>query len=57
MAGQGPRNGIPYQGINVVLLWIEASLKGYASPKWMTFKQAQAVGACVRKGENGSMVV
>ena len=50
-------NGIPYQGINVVLLWIEASLKGYASPTWMTFKQAQAVGACVRKGEKGSMVV
>lgn len=50
-------NGIPYQGINVVLLWIEASFKGYASPTWMTFKQAQAVGACVRKGEKGSMVV
>jgi antirestriction protein ArdC len=50
-------NGILYQGINVVLLWIEASLKGYASPTWMTFKQAQAVGACVRKGEKGSMVV
>ncbi len=50
-------NGIPYQGINVVLLWIEASLKGYASPTWMTFKQAQEVGACVRKGEKGSMVV
>jgi len=50
-------NGIPYQGINVVLLWIEASLKSYVSPTWMTFKQAQAVGACVRKGEKGSMVV
>ncbi len=50
-------NGIPYQGINVVLLWIEASLKGYASPTWMTFKQAQVVGAYVRKGEKGSMVV
>lgn len=50
-------NGVPYQGINVVLLWIEASLKGYASPVWMTFKQAQAAGASVRKGEKGSMVV
>lgn len=50
-------NGVPYQGINVVLLWIEASLKGYSSPTWMTFKQAQAAGACVRKGEKGSMVV
>lgn len=50
-------NGILYQGINVLLLWIEASLKGYSSPTWMTFKQALAVGGCVRKGEKGSMVV
>ncbi|NPD70357.1 DUF1738 domain-containing protein (plasmid) [Lichenicola cladoniae] len=50
-------NGIPYQGINVVLLWIEASLKGYRSTTWMTFKQALAAGGCVRKGEKGSMVV
>ncbi len=50
-------NGIPYQGINVVLLWLEAAAKGYVSPTWMTFKQAQAAGGCVRKGEKGSMVV
>lgn len=50
-------NGIPYQGINVLMLWTEAVAKGYASPIWMTFKQALALNANVRKGEHGSLVV
>jgi antirestriction protein ArdC len=33
-------NGIPYQGINVLMLWSEAMEKGYASPIWMTYRQA-----------------
>ena len=50
-------NGIRYRGINAVLLWTEAMHKGFASPVWMTFKQAQLQGAHVRRGERGSMVV
>src|ERR1022692_4478109 len=50
-------NGIPYRGMNVLLLWGEAIAKGYATPIWMTFKQAQELGANVRKGEHGSLVV
>jgi antirestriction protein ArdC len=50
-------NGIPYRGVNVLILWGEALGKGYSSPVWMTFKQALALGASVRKGEHGSMVV
>src|SRR5579862_2541536 len=50
-------NGIPYQGINVLMLWSEAIEKGYASPIWMTLKQAVALNARVRKGEHGSLVV
>ncbi len=50
-------NGQPYQGINVVMLWSEAVSRGYAAPIWMTFKQAQELGAFVRKGEHGSLVV
>jgi antirestriction protein ArdC len=50
-------NGIPYRGINVVELWSAAVLKGYAAPIWMTFKQAQELGAHVRKGEQGWQVV
>jgi len=50
-------NGTPYQGVNILLLWGEAVEKGYAAPIWMTFKQAQELGAHVRKGERGSLVV
>jgi antirestriction protein ArdC len=50
-------NGVPYQGINVIVLWAEAMAKGYATPIWMTFKQAITLGANVRKGEKGSLVV
>lgn len=50
-------NGEAYRGINVLMLWGEAVAKGFTAPIWMTFKQAQALGAHVRKGEQGSLVV
>ena len=50
-------NGIPYQGINVLMLWSAAVAKGYAAPIWMTFRQAMELGAHVRKGEEGCLVV
>ena len=49
--------GEPYGGINVILLWMEAVAGGYASPSWMTYKQAQAFGGQVRRGETGAPVV
>ena len=49
--------GTPYRGINILLLWGEATAKGYGSNKWMTFQQARLLGAHVRKGEHGSLVV
>lgn len=33
-------NGIPYCGINIVMLWMEALERGYCAPIWMTLKQA-----------------
>lgn len=51
-----PRNfltGQPYQGINVFLL----GMQRYASPWWLTFRQAQEMGGSVRKGEKGSLIV
>lgn len=50
-------NGVPYQGINVLMLWSEAVAAGYAAPIWMTYRQAQELGGHVRKGEKGSLVV
>jgi len=50
-------NGMPYNGINVLMLWGAAIEGGYCSPFWMTFKQAKEFGAHVKKGERGSLVV
>ena len=50
-------NGTPYRGVNVLLLWVEAFEKGYSASLWMTYKQAEALGGQVRKGERGTMVV
>ena len=49
--------GEPYTGINVLLLWLEAVTAGHQSPTWMTYKQAQALGGQVRRGEKGSPIV
>ncbi|QOZ24129.1 ArdC family protein [Bradyrhizobium sp. CCBAU 51753] len=50
-------NGLPYNGINVLMLWSAAIEHGYSAPIWMTFKQANELGAHVRKGETGTLVV
>lgn len=50
-------NGLPYSGINVLMLWLAAEEHGFSSPTWMTFKQSQELGAHVRKGERGTLVV
>jgi hypothetical protein len=49
--------GIPFRGINVLMLWSAAMENGYAAPVWMTFKQASELKANVRKGERGSLAV
>lgn len=50
-------NGIPYKGINVVMLWSASVAHDYTSPLWLTFKQALELGGNVRKGEHGELVV
>ena len=44
--------GRHYNGVNVFLLWMTANARGYASQRWLTFKQAKALGGSVRKGQN-----
>jgi antirestriction protein ArdC len=46
-----------YSGINILILWATREEQGYPTPEWMTFKQAQANGGCVRKGEKGTHVI
>jgi antirestriction protein ArdC len=53
-----PQNAVsnrPYSGCNVVLLWL-ARGNGWATPRFVTFKQAQEAGGSVRKGERGTKV-
>jgi antirestriction protein ArdC len=45
------------QGINILMLWSAAVTLGYSAPIWMTFRQARELGAHVRKGERGELVV
>ncbi|MDX2277367.1 MAG: zincin-like metallopeptidase domain-containing protein [Hyphomonadaceae bacterium] len=49
--------GEPYRGMNVVLLWSAAVDAGFRSRYWLTFAQAIKLGAHVRKGERGELVV
>lgn len=58
-AGSLPRRytGEAYRGVNVLLLWAAAMERGYTAQTWLTFKQAQAEGGQVRKGERGTTVV
>lgn len=58
-AGMMPRRytGEAYRGVNVLLLWAATQERGYTAQTWMTFRQAQAEGGQVRKGEKGTTVV
>jgi antirestriction protein ArdC len=47
----------PYNGINILALTGEAVDRGYSRNEWLTFKQAQALGAKVNKGAKGVMGV
>lgn len=50
-------NGQPNSGINILSLWMSATVQNFAAPIWMTFRQALELDAHVRKGEKGSLVV
>jgi antirestriction protein ArdC len=50
-------NGEAYSGINCLYLWAVGADAGYTSPYWMTYKQAVAFGAQVRRGESGTLSV
>jgi antirestriction protein ArdC len=47
----------PYQGINRLLLGMSSMVKGYSVPVWASYKQWEAIGANVKKGEKGTKIV
>jgi antirestriction protein ArdC len=54
---QNAATGRAYSGINIPILWHAASVNGFPSHEWMTFKQALEKKVSVRKGEKGTQVV
>jgi antirestriction protein ArdC len=49
--------GQAYRGGNVLALWVSALVRKYSSGMWATYKQWQDIGAQVRKGEQGTVIV
>lgn len=51
------QTGKAYQGINSLILTMIMQDKGYDRNLWATYKQAQALGGNVKKGEKSTLVV
>jgi len=54
-----PRNagtGRAYSGINILILWAAVIKRGYGGQAWLTYRQCEALGGHVRKGETGTTV-
>lgn len=55
-----PQNAItsrPYNGINVLSLWLAAEDRGFDKPLWATYRQWSDAGAQVRAGEKSSPII
>ena len=46
-----------YSGINILILWAAVAERGFTAQRWLTFRQALALGGHVRQGEKGTTVV
>jgi antirestriction protein ArdC len=46
-----------YRGSNILSLWMDADAKRFEHQVWATYKQYAELGAQVRKGEKGSLIV
>lgn len=54
-----PRNAVSgrvYSGGNRLMLMMQGMDRGYADPRWLTFKQAQSLGGGVAKGEKSTPI-
>ncbi len=61
LTGEGGRplrhDGTPYQGVNCLYLWAIGDMRGVRSRYWMTRRQAEVMGARVRRGAEPSLSV
>lgn len=49
--------GKAYRGVNVLILAVEAMSRNFTDNRWLTFRQANTLGARVRQGEHGTAIV
>jgi antirestriction protein ArdC len=50
-------SGRNYRGINILTLWSAAQRAGFGDNRWASYRQWSALGAQVRRGEKGSLVI
>jgi antirestriction protein ArdC len=55
--GINAQTGQAYKGMNQLVLMVETAANGYRLNVWATYKQFQALGGQVRKGEAGTLLV
>lgn len=49
-------SGRSYSGINVLILWAAGIEGGFGAQRWLTYRQAEAAGGHVRRGEKGTVI-
>ena len=49
-------SGKGYRGANTINLLVQGMLNGYTDDRWVTYKQAQELGAQVKKGEKSTLI-
>ena len=55
-----PRNAVsmkPYRGVNRWMTLLTHMVMGYQAPRWLTYRQAEALGGHVRRGERSTGIV
>ena len=55
-----PQNAVskkPYRGINMWMTVLTQMVHGYNDPRWLTYRQASALGGHVKKGEKSTSIV
>ncbi len=55
-----PKNAVtknPYRGVNILSLWLDATARNYQTGYWASYKQWQSLGAQVKRGEHGSIII
>ena len=55
-----PRNAVsmkPYRGVNRWMTLLTHMVMGYQDPRWLTYRQAEALGGHIRRGETSTEIV